>query len=202
MADGVFGDRILIRCNRSICCCERPQNWDLAGRRCVDQRVGAACLQRCRPAWAGVDWALPRNPNRAFWWLALGYFCGLYGWYAVQVHQTKYLLDIGFQSGVAAWAGCRQPAGHPANPAQDLRPDRSRMDMDRELLGFAICYVALIALAHFQPCRCSAWWSRRKARSAPASIMGAVVLEIFGQALRRYLRHLMLSARAAPPVSW
>ena len=35
---------------------------------------------------------------------ALGYFCGLYIWYAVQVHQTKFLLDIGFSPNVGVWA--------------------------------------------------------------------------------------------------
>ena len=33
-----------------------------------------------------------------FWWIALGYFCGLFAWYAVQVHQTKYLVEIGFSA--------------------------------------------------------------------------------------------------------
>jgi len=49
------------------------------------------------PVWAGTDWTLRRAIATArFWWLSLGYFGGLYIWYAVQVHQTKYLLDIGF----------------------------------------------------------------------------------------------------------
>src|SRR6202165_5365282 len=57
------------------------------------------------PDWASVDWTLGRALRTArFWWLAVGYFCGLYIWYAVQVHQTKYLLDIGFSPGVAVWA--------------------------------------------------------------------------------------------------
>ena len=34
----------------------------------------------------------------------VGYFCGLFSWYAVQVHQTKYLIDIGFAPANAAWA--------------------------------------------------------------------------------------------------
>lgn len=56
-------------------------------------------------AWAGVDWTLARALRTTrFWWLALGYFFGLYVWYAVQVHQTKYLLEIGFSSSVAVWA--------------------------------------------------------------------------------------------------
>jgi MFS family permease len=40
----------------------------------------------------------------AFWWLAASYFCGLFTWYAVQVHQTKYLIDVGFDPSTAAWA--------------------------------------------------------------------------------------------------
>src|ERR1700709_2808624 len=44
-------------------------------------------------AWAGIDWTLGRALRTArFWWLATSYFGGLYTWYAVQVHQTKYLL--------------------------------------------------------------------------------------------------------------
>jgi hypothetical protein len=43
-----------------------------------------------------VDWTLVRAFRTArFWWIAVGYFCGLFAWYAVQVHQTKYLIDIG-----------------------------------------------------------------------------------------------------------
>src|SRR6195256_7017073 len=48
------------------------------------------------PVWAGTDWTLARALRTArFWWIALGYFCALYAWYAVQVHQTKYLIEIG-----------------------------------------------------------------------------------------------------------
>ena len=40
-----------------------------------------------------------------FWWIALGYFCGLFAWYAVQVHQTKYLdRDRRSAPTYAAWA--------------------------------------------------------------------------------------------------
>jgi MFS family permease len=47
-------------------------------------------------AWAAVDWTLGRAMRTArFWWIAFGYFCGLYAWYAVQVHQTKYLSRSG-----------------------------------------------------------------------------------------------------------
>src|SRR5215469_10714135 len=36
------------------------------------------------PAWAAVNWTLGRAlRTRRFWWLAVGYFCGLFSWYAV-----------------------------------------------------------------------------------------------------------------------
>jgi MFS family permease len=55
--------------------------------------------------WAAVDWTLGRALRTArFWWIASGYFCGLFVWYAVQVHQTKYLIEIGFSPSIAAWA--------------------------------------------------------------------------------------------------
>src|ERR1700678_4146965 len=57
------------------------------------------------PDWAGIEWTLKRALGTAcFWLIALGFFCGLYIWYPVQVHQTKYLLDIGFSPNVAVWA--------------------------------------------------------------------------------------------------
>src|SRR3989304_129832 len=56
-------------------------------------------------AWASVDWTLARAMGTArFWWVFLGFFSGLFAWYAVQVHQTKYLIEIGFTPAVAAYA--------------------------------------------------------------------------------------------------
>jgi hypothetical protein len=58
------------------------------------------------PAWAATDWTLDRAVRTArFWWIASGYFGALYVWYAVQMHQTKYLLDIGFSPKIRAVAG-------------------------------------------------------------------------------------------------
>ncbi|WP_339951515.1 MFS transporter [uncultured Albimonas sp.] len=55
--------------------------------------------------WAETDWtlALAIRTSR-FWWVAAGYFCGLFIWYAIQVHQTRFLIDQGFGTGVAALA--------------------------------------------------------------------------------------------------
>ncbi len=56
-------------------------------------------------AWVAVDWTLARALRTSrFWLIALGNFCALFDWYAVQVHQTKYLTEIGFSPSLAAWA--------------------------------------------------------------------------------------------------
>jgi len=68
-------------------------------------RVGGHPSNVVDQAWASVDWTLARALRTArFWWVALGFFGGLWAWYAVQVHQTKYLIEIGFAPAVAAYA--------------------------------------------------------------------------------------------------
>jgi len=101
-------------------------------------------------AWAATDWTLHRAVRTArFWWLALGYFCALYAWYAVQVHQTKYLVEIGFSPTLAAWAlGIVSLAGIPGQIMLGHASDR----IGREWVwtagscGFAVCYLALLVM--------------------------------------------------------
>jgi MFS family permease len=102
-------------------------------------------------AWAAVDWTLGRAARTArFWWIAIGYFCGLFAWYAVQVHQTKYLIEIGFSPIDAAWAlGFVSLAGIPGQIALGWLSDRIGREWvwTAGALGFAICYAALLLLA-------------------------------------------------------
>jgi MFS family permease len=102
------------------------------------------------PAWTAVDWTLARAVGTArFWWLALGYFGALFAWYAVQVHQTKYLVEIGFDAGDAAWAlGAVGLAGIPGQIALGHLSDRIGRELVWTLgiLGFIVCYLALLAL--------------------------------------------------------
>jgi MFS family permease len=101
-------------------------------------------------AWAAVDWTLPRALRTGrFWWIALGYFCGLFEWYAVQVHQTKYLVEIGFGAGDAAWAlGLVSLAGIPGQIALGHLSDRIGREWawTAGSLGFALCYGLLLLL--------------------------------------------------------
>ena len=102
------------------------------------------------PAWAAVDWTLGRALRTApFWWLMVGYFCGLFAWYAVQIHQTKYLVEIGFGPTEAAWAlGFVSLAGIPGQIALGHLSDRIGREWVWTVgsLGFALCYVALLLL--------------------------------------------------------
>ena len=101
-------------------------------------------------AWAATDWTPGRALRTArFWWIATGYVTAGFAWYAVQVHQTQYLVEIGFTATDAAWAlGAVSLAGVPGQIALGHLSDR----IGRELvwaigcLGFAITYVALLLL--------------------------------------------------------
>jgi MFS family permease len=103
-------------------------------------------------AWVTIEWTLARAVRTTrFWWIVLGYFCSLIAWYAVQVHQTKYLTEIGFTPLIAAWAlGAVSVVGIPGQIILGALSDR----IGREWVwttgcaGFALCYAALIALEH------------------------------------------------------
>lgn len=100
--------------------------------------------------WAAIDWTLPRAlKTTRFWLLAVGYFCGLFTWYAVQVHQTKYLVEIGFNATTAAWAlGAVSLAGIPGQIGLGWLSDRIGREWVWTIgsFGFALTYVALIAM--------------------------------------------------------
>ena len=165
---------------------QRPQDIGLEPDGDVAHAASAAPISNVvDPAWAGTDWTLRRALRTArFWWIALGYFCGLYIWYAVQVHQTKYLLDIGFSPNVAVWAlGAVSLLGIPGQIALGHLSDR----VGREwiwvvsCLGFAICFAALVALnyAPVLPLVYLMVLTQGALGYGLTSVMGAVVVEIF-----------------------
>ena len=100
--------------------------------------------------WAATDWTLHRALRTArFWWMAAGYFGALYAWYAVQVHQTKYLVEIGFSPGLSAWAlGLVSLGGIPGQILLGHLSDRFGREpvWSAGSLGFALTYVTLLAL--------------------------------------------------------
>jgi MFS family permease len=137
------------------------------------------------PDWVAIEWTLGRAVRTTrFWWIVIGYFCGLVAWYAVQVHQTKYLVEIGFTPLVAAWSlGVVSVVGIPGQISLGASSDR----IGREWIwtagctGFAICYAALIALAH-SPTTGLLYLmviSQGFLGYALTSVMGPIVAEIF-----------------------
>jgi MFS family permease len=126
----------------------RPEDLGLSPDGLAADSAGAKpTLTIVDPEWAAVDWTLSRAMRtRRFWWLAAGYFCALYSWYAVQVHQTKYLVDVGFSAGVAAWAlalvGLAAVPGQIALGHLSDRVGREWVWMIGNL-GFVLCCMAL-----------------------------------------------------------
>ena len=112
--------------------------------------IGSRASNIVDTKWAAIEW----TPTRAlrtgrFWWLALGYSLGTFIWYEVQIHQTKYLIEVGFSPMQAAWAlGLVAMVAVPGQIALGALSDR----IGREIVwsiacaGFAVSYSALLAL--------------------------------------------------------
>ena len=137
------------------------------------------------PVWAATTWTLARAARTTrFWWLGVGYFTALFAWYAVQVHQTKYLTEIGFDPTLAAFAlGAVAMAGVVGSIALGHLSDR----IGREWVwtvgcaGFVICYVTLIVLrTHPTP---ALLWTMVLAQGALGygltSVFSAIPTELF-----------------------
>ena len=55
--------------------------------------------------WVAIDWTLAKAMRTMrFWWIFMAFFSILFAWYAVQVHQTRHLIDLGFSASQAAFA--------------------------------------------------------------------------------------------------
>jgi MFS family permease len=154
-----------------------PQSGPAAARRTASNIVD--------PAWAATEWTLGRAVRSSrFWWIVLGYFCALVAWYAVQVHQTKYLIEIGFTPLAAAWAlGMVSVVGIPGQISLGALSDRIGREWvwTAGCLGFAICYATLIALER-APADALLYlmvFSQGFLGYALTSVMGPIVAEIF-----------------------
>jgi MFS family permease len=153
------------------------------------------------PAWASVDWTLERALRTArFWWIAVGYFFGLFAWYAVQVHQTKYLVEIGFSPTHAAWAlGLVSLVAVPGQIALGHLSDRIGREWVWTIgsLGFVLCLLALLALRHAatEPLLYFMVVSQGMLGYSLTSVIGAIPAEIFeGRHYGTVFGTLMLAA--------
>jgi sugar phosphate permease len=153
--------------------------------------------------WAAVDWTLPRAMRTArFWWIAVAYFAALFSWYAVQVHQTKYLIETGFSARDAAWAlGAVSLAGVPGQIALGWLSDRIGREVVWAIgsLGFCITFLALLALPAYPglPLLYVMVIAQGAIGYGLTSVIGAIPAEIFeGVHYGPIFGTLMLSALA------
>jgi MFS family permease len=183
----------------------RPEELGLAPDGDADTPAAAQArrVNVVDPAWAAIDWTLARALRTArFWWIAVAYFAGLFSWYAVQVHQTKYLIETGFSAQQAAWAlGAVSLAGVPGQIALGWLSDR----IGREIVwaigsaGFVVTYLALLALPSYP--NLLLLYAMVVAQGALgyglSSVVGAIPAEIFeGRHYGSIFGTLMVSALA------
>jgi MFS family permease len=105
-----------------------------------------------RPAAAGA-WTFRRAMRSApFWWLVVADFFAMIAWYTVQVHQTKYLIEIGISPTAAAFAlGLVGLTGIAGQIGLGHFADRIGTEWAWTLgaMGFVVCYVLLLALQRY-----------------------------------------------------
>jgi MFS family permease len=133
-----------------------------------------------------IDWTLGRALRASgFWWLAASYFCGTFTWYLVQVHQTKYLIEIGFDPSRAAWAlGFVSLVAIPGQIALGHLSDRIGREWVWTIgnVGFVLSCLALLALPA-APTPLFLWLmviAQGTIGYGLTSVMGAIPAERFG----------------------
>jgi MFS family permease len=184
----------------------RPQDLGLApdgDRPSRDAAASSPPTNVVDPVWAAVDWTVGRALHTGrFWWIAGGYFCAMFAWYAVQVHQTKYLVEVGFTPTDAAWAlGFVSLVAVPGQIALGHLSDRVGREWVWTVgcVGFALCYLALLLLRH-APTPALLWLmilSQGMLGYGLTSVVGAIPAEIFeGREYGAILGTLMLAAVA------
>jgi MFS family permease len=120
----------------------------------------------------------------------------------VQVHQTKFLLDIGFSSDVGVWAlGVVSLLGIPGQIWLGHLSDRIGREWVWAIacFGFAICFAALVALKFWPSLSlvCLMVFTQGALGYGLTSVMGPVVLEIFqGRHYGSIFGTIMLAALA------
>jgi len=136
-------------------------------------------------AWTAIDWTLARAVRTArFWWIAAAFFCGLFSWYLVQVHQTQYLIESGFSAQQAAWAlGAVSLAGVPGQILLGQLSDRIGREPVWAIgnLGFVLTYLVLLALPSW-PSPAVLWFMvivQGALGYGLTSVFGAIPAEVF-----------------------
>jgi MFS family permease len=165
----------------------RPEDMGLEpdGARARQGAAAAVATNVVDPAWVAIEWTLARALRTArFWWIAAGYFAAMFAWYLVQVHQTKYLIEIGFSPRDATWAlGFVSLAAVPGQIGLGHLSDRIGREWVWSIgnLGFALCYTLLLAMAQAPSATllCLMVAAQGILGYSLTSVIGAIPAEIF-----------------------
>lgn len=137
-------------------------------------------------AWVETEWTVGKALHTAkFWWIGLAYFCGLFVWYAVQIHQTKFLLAQGIGAAEAAAAlGLVALFGIVGQVFIGGYSDRAGREVGWSLsmLGYLICSILLLMLES-APSRTLLYAmvaTQGLLGYGVASLYGAVSADVFG----------------------
>ncbi len=136
-------------------------------------------------AWVETDWTVVSAVQTTrFWWLGIGFFCGLFAWYAVQVHQTRYLIESGYDSTMAAFAlGLVAFFGIVGQISIGYLSDRIGREWGWtiSLSGFAICYLLLIVIGYYPstPLLYLMVATQGAMGYGVASMLAAITMEVF-----------------------
>lgn len=116
---------------------------------------GSSARQRPRNVvvdaeWAATDWTVAQALGTArFWWLFAAFFFSLFAWYAIQVHQTRFLVEAGFEERFAAsmlgLVGIFGIAGQIVLGGLSDRIGREE-SWTLALSGYVLCYGLLLVL--------------------------------------------------------
>ena len=129
----------------------RPAAGRRIDTRAADRQAAQCARPSSMPPGRRSDWTLARAIRTGALLVARARLLPArsFAWYAVQVHQTKYLIDVGFTPLVAGLgARDRQRRGHSRADRLGALSDRIGREWvwTAGCVGFAICYAALIAL--------------------------------------------------------
>ncbi len=134
----------------------RPQDLELqpdGDTAHSDGQPNASAMRIVDPSWAASEWTLARAARTGrFWCFAIGFFLALFVWYAILVHQTKFLLDLGFNTTFSAVAlGLVPMFGVGGQILLGYLADRIGREWVWTLacMGFFVCYGLMFLLARY-----------------------------------------------------
>ena len=114
------------------------------------ERADKHGLKVINQEWVRREWTVRQAlATSQFWWLAIGYLTFLYSWYAILVHQTKYLIELDFAATDAAFAlGLVGLASIGGQIILGHLSDRIGRELAWSVgsVGFVLCYLILLLL--------------------------------------------------------